>query len=79
MISVKIDRKRKLPITALLRAFGFDEKRLREEFADIDTSETKFIENTLLKTLLIIREKPIAKSTSDLDRVISLPKKTPSR
>jgi DNA-directed RNA polymerase subunit beta len=27
VISVKIDRKRKLPITALFKAFGFDEKR----------------------------------------------------
>jgi DNA-directed RNA polymerase subunit beta len=49
VISVKIDRKRKLPITTLFRAFGFDEKRLREEFKDIDTGEVKFIENTLLK------------------------------
>ena len=49
VISVKIDRKRKLPITALFKAFGFDEKRLRKEFADSDSSDTKFIENTLLK------------------------------
>lgn len=49
VISVKIDRKRKLPITALFKAFGFDEKRLRKEFADIDTGETKYIDTTLLK------------------------------
>ncbi|MEK7549699.1 MAG: DNA-directed RNA polymerase subunit beta [Patescibacteria group bacterium] len=49
VISVKIDRKRKLPITTLFRAFGFDEKKLREEFADIDAGETKYIETTLLK------------------------------
>ncbi|MFZ3031767.1 MAG: DNA-directed RNA polymerase subunit beta, partial [Candidatus Moraniibacteriota bacterium] len=49
VISVKIDRKRKLPITALFKAFGFDEKRLRAEFADIDNGENKFIENTILK------------------------------
>ncbi len=49
VISVKIDRKRKLPITALFKAFGFDEKRIRAEFADTDTAETHFIENTFLK------------------------------
>ncbi len=49
VISVKIDRKRKLPVTTLLRAFGFDEKKMREAFADIDTGTVKFIENTLLK------------------------------
>lgn len=49
VISVKIDRKRKLPITALFKAFGFDEKRIRSEFADIDNGESKFIENTFIK------------------------------
>lgn len=49
VISVKIDRKRKLPITALFKAFGFDEKRLRSEFADIDTGDVKYIETTLIK------------------------------
>ncbi len=49
VISVKIDRKRKLPITALFKAFGFDEKRLREEFADADNGPVKYIETTLLK------------------------------
>jgi len=49
VISVKIDRKRKLPVTALFKAFGFDEKRLRSEFEDIDNGDVKFIENTLLK------------------------------
>ena len=49
VISVKIDRKRKLPVTTLLRAFGFDEKKMREAFADIDNGIVKFIETTLLK------------------------------
>lgn len=49
VISVKIDRKRKLPITALFKAFGFDEKRLRTEFAESDKGEVKYIENTLIK------------------------------
>ncbi len=49
VISVKIDRKRKLPVTTLFRAFGFDEKAMRKAFEDIDTGAVKFIENTLLK------------------------------
>ncbi|MBP7060821.1 MAG: DNA-directed RNA polymerase subunit beta [Candidatus Moranbacteria bacterium] len=49
VISVKIDRKRKLPITALFKAFGFDEKRIRAEFSDVDNGEAKFIDNTFLK------------------------------
>ena len=49
VISVKIDRKRKLPITALFKAFGFDEKRLQKEFTDVDKGEIKYIETTLLK------------------------------
>jgi DNA-directed RNA polymerase subunit beta len=49
VISVKIDRKRKLPISGLFKAFGFDEKRLREEFADVDNGDNKYIESTLLK------------------------------
>ena len=43
VISVKIDRKRKLPITGLFKAFGFDEQRVRDEFVDADNGETKFI------------------------------------
>lgn len=49
VISVKIDRKRKLPITGLFKAFGFNEKRLREEFADVDNSDKQYIESALLK------------------------------
>ena len=49
VLSVKIDRKRKLPITTLLKAFGFSEDEIRERFKDIDTGETKYIENSLLK------------------------------
>ncbi len=49
VLSVKIDRKRKLPVTTLLKAFGFDEKKIKESFKDIDTGETKYIEQSLLK------------------------------
>ena len=49
IISVKIDRKRKLPITTLLRAFGCDEKQIRKEFEGCDEGEVKYIDTTLLK------------------------------
>jgi DNA-directed RNA polymerase subunit beta len=50
VISVKIDRKRKLPVTTLLRAFGYTEdKELEAMFAEVDTGETKFIKETLDK------------------------------
>ncbi|MEI6650179.1 MAG: DNA-directed RNA polymerase subunit beta [Candidatus Moraniibacteriota bacterium] len=49
VLSVKIDRKRKLPVTTLLRAFGFDEKKIRDSFADIDNGDIRYIETTLAK------------------------------
>ncbi len=49
VVSVKIDRKRKLPITTLLKAFGQSDKDIRKAFADIDLGEVKFIETTLMK------------------------------
>jgi len=49
IISVKVDRKRKLPVTILLRAVGFGtDDEIRALFADIDTNpEHQFIESTL--------------------------------
>ena len=42
IIAVKIDRKRKIPITALIRAFtGWEDDRILKEFADVDTAEGK--------------------------------------
>ncbi len=50
VISVKIDRKRKLPVTTLLRAFGYTEdKQIQAMFKDVDTGEVKFISETLDK------------------------------
>ena len=50
VISVKIDRKRKLPITTLLRAFGYaTDDDIRELFKDVDTGEVKYINETLEK------------------------------
>jgi len=50
VISVKIDRKRKLPVTTLLRAFGFGtDEEIKELFKDVDTGDIKFIDETLEK------------------------------
>lgn len=52
VISVKIDRKRKIPITALLRAFtGWDDEKILKTFAEIDHKEGQlsFIQATLDK------------------------------
>ena len=51
VIGVKIDRKRRIPITALLRVFGLSSnEQILEAFKDIDTDpDTKYIQNTLEK------------------------------
>ncbi len=59
VISVKIDRKRKTPVTALLRAFAGGEKgskvigdsseNILKLFKDVDTDTLKYIEATLKK------------------------------
>ncbi|MCD6429413.1 DNA-directed RNA polymerase subunit beta [bacterium] len=47
-IGAKIDRRRKVPATTLLRAFGYDtEEKIKSLFSDIDTGEIKYIEETL--------------------------------
>src|SRR5690606_32850665 len=49
IISVKVDRKRKLPVTILLRAVGFGtDDEIRELFADTDTNlDHQFLDSTL--------------------------------
>jgi DNA-directed RNA polymerase subunit beta len=51
VISVKIDRKRKVPVTALMRAFGFGtDEEIKPLFADVDTDpDIKYIEKTIAK------------------------------
>jgi DNA-directed RNA polymerase subunit beta len=50
VISVKIDRRRKLPVTTLLRALGHPKtSEIKSLFADVDTGDTKFIDATLEK------------------------------
>ena len=49
-IGGKIDRKRKVPATALLRAFGIEkDQQIKELFKDVDVGEVKYIEETLKK------------------------------
>jgi len=49
VLSVKIDRKRKLPVTTLLRAFGFDDQKINDSFSDIDTGDVPFLATTFAK------------------------------
>ena len=46
---VKIDRKRKIPVTTLLRALGVSDARMKEEFAHVDQGKESYIDNTLDK------------------------------
>ena len=49
-IYVKIDRRRKIPVTTLLRALGYPKtSEIKELFADIDTGDVRYIEETLDK------------------------------
>ncbi|MEO7904750.1 MAG: DNA-directed RNA polymerase subunit beta, partial [Candidatus Saccharimonadales bacterium] len=49
-IYVKIDRRRKLPVTTLLRALGHSKtSEIKALFADVDTGDVKYIDATLDK------------------------------
>ena len=50
VIYVKIDRRRKLPVTTFIRALGKKtNSEIRELFADVDTGDKRYIEATLEK------------------------------
>ena len=53
ILSVKIDRKRKVPVTALLRAFGYGtDKEITDLFKDVDTNKDRqYIQDTLKKDI----------------------------
>ncbi|MEF3692368.1 MAG: DNA-directed RNA polymerase subunit beta [Candidatus Moraniibacteriota bacterium] len=51
VISVKIDRKRKLPITSLLRAFGQSNAIMKKAFADVNKGDIDYLETTLAKDI----------------------------
>ena len=46
---VKIDRKRKITVTTLLRALGMTEAQIKETFAKVDNGKTSYIQATLDK------------------------------
>ncbi len=48
-ISVKIDRRRKIPVTTFLRALGLTKSDIEKKFAKIDTGDKKYIEATFEK------------------------------
>lgn len=50
VIYVKIDRRRKLPVTTLLRALGHNKtSEIKSMFEDVDTGDVKYIDATLEK------------------------------
>jgi DNA-directed RNA polymerase subunit beta len=50
VMSVKVDRKRKMPVTILLRAIGMTDDELESAFADVDTNPDRpFLRTTLEK------------------------------
>jgi DNA-directed RNA polymerase subunit beta len=48
-IFVKIDRKRKIPVTTLLRALGVPDSQMREAFKHVDTGKINYLDATLEK------------------------------
>ena len=48
-ISVKIDRRRKIPVTTFLRALGMTKSEIKKTFEEVDNGERKYIEATLDK------------------------------
>lgn len=46
---VKIDRKRKIPVTTLLRALGMSESAMKDALKHVDTGKTNYLEATLEK------------------------------
>ncbi len=66
-IGVRIDRKRKVPITILLKALGIDkEQDIKEKFKDVDVGEIKYIEETLKRDLTKTRDEAVVEIYSRL-------------
>lgn len=52
VIYVKIDRKRKIAVTTLLRAFGFEKDAdIKKLFTEVDTQEWNYIDETIAKDI----------------------------
>ncbi len=48
-ISVKIDRRRKVPVTDMFRIFGMSNEQIKESLKDIDTGTISFVDATYKK------------------------------
>ncbi len=48
-ISVKIDRRRKVPVTDMLRIFGMNDDEIKNALADVDTGPVRYVEATFKK------------------------------
>ena len=48
-LNVKIDRRRKIPVTTFLRALGMSKSEIKKSFEKVDTGEHKYIETTFEK------------------------------
>ncbi|MBR3115669.1 DNA-directed RNA polymerase subunit beta [Candidatus Saccharibacteria bacterium] len=48
-IYVKIDRRRKIPVTTFLRALGLSKSEIKDKFKDVDNGEKRYIDVTLEK------------------------------
>jgi len=48
-VYVKIDRKRKIPVTTLLRALGMTEARMKDSFKHVDQGKLSYLDATLEK------------------------------
>lgn len=46
---VKIDRRRKIPVTTFLRALGMQQSEIKDAFSKVDTGEKKYIDATFEK------------------------------
>ena len=49
VLYVKIDRKRKIAVTTLLRALGMNEEQIKDAFKHVDTGEHNYMDTTLAK------------------------------
>lgn len=49
VLYVKIDRKRKIPVTTLLRALGMSESQMREAFKHVDQGSSSYLDATIEK------------------------------
>ena len=60
LIGIKINRKRKVPVTALLRAFGLEKtEQIQKEFQDVDTGEIKYIKETFKRDYISDRNEAL--------------------